>query len=138
MALAGAGLADEVDHLVLVDEIQAGQRHDAVAVERGLEREVEARERLDGGEPGHLQRSLDASPLADGELLGEQGVDRLNRAGSAALELPNHAIERFQGARHAQGHQVLADALDGAVRGSGHAAAPPCVPSPARRLPTAS
>ena len=51
MAFSGAALADEVDHLVAVDEIEAGKGHDAVAVERGLEGEVEARQGLNGGEP---------------------------------------------------------------------------------------
>src|SRR5450759_3670064 len=49
MALAGAGLADEVDDLVPIDEVEAGQGHDAGAVERGLEREVEAGQGLDRG-----------------------------------------------------------------------------------------
>ena len=55
-----------------VDEPQLGERHDAVPVERGLEREVEAGERLDGGEPRHLESHLDAAVLARGELIGEQ------------------------------------------------------------------
>ena len=49
MALAGAGRAEEVDDLGAVDELELGERQDAVAVERGLEGEVEAGERLDGG-----------------------------------------------------------------------------------------
>ena len=53
MALAGAGRAEEVHDLGAVDELQLGERQDAVAVERGLEGEVEAGERLDGGEPRH-------------------------------------------------------------------------------------
>ena len=47
MALAGAGRAEEVHDLGAVDELQLGERQDAVAVERGLEGEVEAGERLD-------------------------------------------------------------------------------------------
>ncbi len=86
MAFAGAGLADEVHHLVPVDEVQAGQGHDAVAVERGLEREVEARQRLDRGQPRHLESRLDPAALAHGDLLGEQRVDRLDGAELAALE----------------------------------------------------
>ena len=35
--LAASGLAEEVDDLVAVDEVEAGEGEDAVAVERGLE-----------------------------------------------------------------------------------------------------
>ena len=52
VTLAGAGLADEVDDLMAVDEVELGQRQDAVAVERGLEREVEAGQGLDAGAAG--------------------------------------------------------------------------------------
>jgi hypothetical protein len=50
-ARAGAGVggarrSEEVHDLVAVDELQFGERHDAV-LERGLEGEVEASERLD-------------------------------------------------------------------------------------------
>ena len=61
VALAGAGRAEEVDDLVAVDEVELGERQDAVAVERGLEGEVEAGEGLDVAEPGHQQRRLDAA-----------------------------------------------------------------------------
>ncbi len=136
MALAGAGRADEVDHLVTVDEVQAGQGHDAVAVERWLERAVEAGQGLDSGQPGHLQGRLDPTPLAHGDLLGEQGVDRLDGADLAALELLDDAFERLQGAGHAQADKVVPDPLDRIVRlGPGHHAVAASV---ARGLPTAS
>ena len=107
-----------------------------VAVERGLEREVEAGQRLDGGEASHLQRRFDAAAFADGDLLGEQHLDRLDRADLAAFELLDDVVERLQGARHAQADQVTSDALDRrrGRRAASHAAAP----SAARRLPTAS
>ena len=78
MALAGAGRAEEVNDLAAVDEAKLGERQDAVAVERGLEGEVEAGERLDRGEPRHHQCGLDAAVLAQRELLDEQRVDRLD------------------------------------------------------------
>ena len=53
MALAGAGRPEQVDDLGAVDEVELGERQDAVAIERGLEGEVEAGERLDGREPCH-------------------------------------------------------------------------------------
>ena len=125
-----------MDDLVLVDEVQAGQGHDAVAVERGLEREVEARQRLDGGQPRHLESSLDTPPLPHGDLLGEQGVDCLDGAELAALELLDDALERFQGARHAQADEVVPDPLDRVLRHGWANHAP--APSAAKRLPTAS
>jgi hypothetical protein len=38
-----------VQDLGAIDELELGERHDAVLVEQGLEGEVEAGERLDGG-----------------------------------------------------------------------------------------
>src|SRR5439155_17451773 len=98
--------------------------------------EVEAGERLDRGEPGHLQRRLDPAPLANAELFGQQGVDRLDRADLAALELLDDVVQRLECPRHPQADEAVADALDrGIGRGNWpHAAAP----SPASRRPTAS
>jgi len=124
-----------VDNLVLVDKVEAGQSHDAVATERSLEREIEARQRLDGGQPSHLQSSLYPPSLAQGDLLGEQDVDRLEGAELAALELLDDTLERFKGARHAQADQIVAYPLNRILRHgrADHAAAPL-----AKRLPTAS
>ena len=112
MALAGAGRAEEVDDLGAVDEAELGEREDAVAVERGLEGEVEAGERLDRGQPPHAQRRLDAAVLAQGQLLGEQDVDGFERGDLALLEAAHDMVERFQRARHLQADQVVADAID--------------------------
>ncbi len=62
--LLGAGRAEEMDHLVLCDESELGQRQDAIVIERRLEREVEPRDRLYGGEAAHAQGGLDAAVLA--------------------------------------------------------------------------
>jgi hypothetical protein len=43
MAFAGAGRPEQMDDFGTVDELELGERQDAVAVERGLEGEVEAR-----------------------------------------------------------------------------------------------
>ena len=83
-----------MDHLAAVDEVELGQGEDPVAVERGLEAEVEAGERLDGRQPGHHQRRLDPAVLAQREFLGEQAVDRLERGDLAPLELAHDGIER--------------------------------------------
>ena len=79
MALAGAGRAEEVDDFATIDELQLGERHDTVFVERGLEGEVEAGERLDRGEARHHQRDLDAAVLTQRELLSEQHVSEALR-----------------------------------------------------------
>ena len=47
------GWSVQVDDLSTIDEVEAGERHDPFAVERGLEREVEAGERLEDGQSGH-------------------------------------------------------------------------------------
>ena len=119
MGLAGAGRPDEVDDLGAVDELQFGERHDAVPVERGLEGEVEAGEGLDRREPGHLERHFDAAVLAQGQLLGEQGVDGLDGADLAALDAAHDDVEDFERARHLQADEVALDALDdGGARSS--------------------
>ena len=46
MALSRAGWANEMDGFGAINELQLGERHDAVLVERGLEREIEAGEVL--------------------------------------------------------------------------------------------
>ena len=87
-------------------------------------------------EAGHLQRRLDAAALADGELLGEQHLDRLDGADLAAFDLLDEIAERFERARHAECDQVAADALDRCVRLG--LASHGCGPAAARRRATAS
>ncbi len=41
-----------------IDELQSGERQDAVPVERGLEGKVETGEGFDRRQPGHLDRHL--------------------------------------------------------------------------------
>jgi hypothetical protein len=48
MAFACAWRPEQMDHLGAVDELQFCKRQDAIAIERGLEREVEAGKRFDG------------------------------------------------------------------------------------------
>ena len=112
------------------DEVELGERHDAAAVERGLEGEVEALQRLRRRQPGGLERDADAAGLAGGVLFGQERVDGLERADLAALELAHGVVERLQRAGHAQADEAGADA----VERLGHRAAP----SPARRRATAS
>src|SRR5438067_13563969 len=90
-----------MNYFVAVDEAEPGERHDAVAVERGLEREIEAGERLDRHETRHLQRRFDPAALAHGEFLGEQHLDRLDGGELTTFELADELIEGLQSARHA-------------------------------------
>jgi hypothetical protein len=122
-----------VRHFVSVDEVETGERHDPVAIERWLEREIEAGERLDRREPGHSQRRLDPAALAQRELLGEEPLDRLDGRELAALELLDQVIEGFQGGRRAQADQTAPDPLDRRLRQS----LAPHEAALARRLPTA-
>jgi hypothetical protein len=79
------------------------QGEDPVAVERGLEGEVEADQGLDADQAPHFERRLDAPPFAQGELLAEKGVDRLQRADLAAFELTHRVIEHLERTRHLEG-----------------------------------
>lgn len=53
MALAGARRSEQMHDLGPVDELRLGQSQDPIAIERGLEAEVEAGQRLDRGQPRH-------------------------------------------------------------------------------------
>ena len=98
-------------HLAALDELQLGERHDAAAVERGLEGEVEPGQGFQRRQPGHQQRRLDPAVLPQRQLLGEQGVDRLQRGDLAALELADDRVDGLQRARHAQCDQRGLDVL---------------------------
>jgi len=63
-------------HLGAIDEGEFGERQDAVLVERGLEGEVEAGERLDRRQASEQQRGLDPAVLPNGELLDQDLVQR--------------------------------------------------------------
>ena len=136
MRFAGAGRAEEMDDLKAIDELELGEGEDALAVERGLEGEVKAGERLDRGEAPHAQRRLDTTVLAHRQLLGEEHVDQLERAGLPAFELAHRMIEHFQRPWHSQSDQGAPDALEDrqafARRDHGRP------PSPASRRATAS
>ena len=79
MAFAGAGRAEEMDDLVARDEPELGERQDAIAIERGLEREVEPGERLDRRQAAHAQRRLDAAVLAQASAPRRAGCRSLPR-----------------------------------------------------------
>ena len=59
-----------------------------------------------------LQRHLHAAVLAQGQFLGEQGIDHLQRAGFATLELAHGLVQDLQRPRHLQADQSFADAVE--------------------------
>lgn len=112
MALAGAWWSEQMDELGPVDELELGQRQDPIAIERGVEAEVEAGQCLDRGQPRHHQGSLDAPVLADRQLLDKQGVERFDAVDFALLDAPEGSVENFERPRHPERHEVLLDAVE--------------------------
>ncbi len=136
MAFAGAGWPQEVQHLRTLDELQLGQGQDAIAVERGLEREVEAGQRLDGRQPRHHQRRLDAARFAQRQFLGQEQVDGFERAHLATLDPAQDDVDDLQRHRHLQADEAPLDAVHDAGRNLDGAHDAP--PRPARPRPIAS
>ena len=128
MAFAGAGRAEEVDDLGALDEVELGERHDPVTIQRRLKTEVEPLESFRRRQPGGVHGDADAAALPDSELLGEQLIDGFQCRELALLDLLHGMIEGFERARHAQADQVRGDA----IQDFGHRPA-----SAARRCPTA-
>ena len=111
--------------------VEAGECHDPVAVERWLEREVEAGERLENGQSGHAQGGLDPAVLAQAEFLGEKIVDRFDAVDFALLDAAERGIEHLQSTRHLQADQAVADIVDargGRGRRHGRPALASCAP----------
>jgi hypothetical protein len=112
VGFAGTWWPEQVDDLGTGDEVEAGERHDPVAVERRLEREVEAGERFDDGQSGHAQGRLDPAVLAQAEFLGEKVVDRFDAVDFALLDAAQRGIEHFEHPRHLQPDQAVSDIVD--------------------------
>lgn len=86
MALAGSGRTKEMHHFGSVDEGEFGEREDALPVERGLEREVKAGERLDCGEASQRQRCLDAAALANRQFLDQELIEGFDAIDLASFD----------------------------------------------------
>ena len=114
VALADPGRAEQVDGLATVDEAEFGQGEDAIAVETGLEAEVEGLQGLNPGEARGQQLGADAPGFAPGIFFGEQAVQGFQGGELLAFHLVEYAIEDFQGGGHLQVDQVLFDRLQGA------------------------
>ena len=101
-----------MDDLGAVDEVEAGQCHDAVAVERRLEREVEAGECLHHWQPRHAQRRLDPAVLAERQFLEKQFVQRLDAVNLPLFDAAQGGVEHLQRTRHLQPNEAVADIVD--------------------------
>lgn len=85
-----------VDGLAPVDEVESRQRQDAVAVERGLEGEVEAGERLHARDARRQQRHLHPRVRAQRQLLGQQHVDGVHRTDLLLLDSAQQMVEHHR------------------------------------------
>src|SRR5271165_3670107 len=113
MRFPGTRWAQEVHHFAAFDEIQLREGQNPIAIEGGLETEVETLERFEGGEPRGQERHLDASTLAQAPLLLEQRLDEFERCNLTLLEATHEIIQAFQRRRHFQGDEMTADPIDG-------------------------
>ena len=106
---------------------------------RSLEGEVEAGERLDGGQPGQQQRRLDAAVLADCQFLDEQLIEGFDAVDLALLDAPEGGVQDLERAWHSQRDKALLDAVEGGRLGmEGHDRPPAVFVAPtAKRSPTA-
>ena len=112
MALAGAGWPEQMDHFGTVDELQFGKRQDAMAIERGLEREIETGERFDGRQARHSKRGADTAIVAQRQFLDQQLVERLDPGDLTLLDSPECGVEHFQRTRHLERDEAFLDAID--------------------------
>ena len=132
MRLAGSRRSYEMQGFGAIDELQPGERQNAVLVEGGLESEVESREGFDRRKLGHLNSHFDAAVLPDGEFFSQQSVDGLDGADFSTLDAAQGDVKDFQGARHFQSDEARLDVLDDG--GGAHLMAPRA----ASRRPTAA
>ena len=112
MALAGAGRPEQVNHFGAGDEVETGQSHDSIAIERRLEGEVEPGERLDHRQSRHAQRRLDPAVLAQRQFLEEQFVECLDAVDLALFDPAQGDIEHLERSRHSKADQTVTDIVD--------------------------
>jgi len=78
-----------------LDEAEGRERLDLLALQRGLEAEVEVGERLHRREPAAPHRRLEPAVVAQGDLGAEDSGDRLGGA-EAAIDAGEHGVETFE------------------------------------------
>src|SRR6185369_11157060 len=91
VALADAGRALDEQGLGVADPAAGGEQVDLAALDRGLEGEVELRQRLSGGKARQAQSRLHAPGLSHADLGFEKGVEGVVRAGVFLDGLGEHA-----------------------------------------------
>jgi len=119
MALSRAGWANEMDGFGAINELQLGERHDAVLVERGLEREIEAGEVLIAESRAIVRAILTRRFSRAANLFAEQKVDGFKRRRIAALDAAQRQVQNLEHAGHLQADQVAFNAVDHRGRGEG-------------------
>ena len=100
--LSHAGRAEEDDVLLALQKAQFVERVDLLALDRGLEGEVEAPERLHVWQAAGAHGGLEATAVAKRDLSGQELLDRLGRSRLPPVDPGQHAVERLQGAGHLQ------------------------------------
>src|SRR5690606_7455655 len=118
--LADARGSEEEHVLALVEEAQRGEFLDHVPGHRGLSVEVEALERLGGGDARQLEVGLDPPLEAGGEFSAEQVVEDLDREALFLLAALEHAVQCGQGAVEPEAFELVTHAF--VAHGGAHAA----------------
>jgi hypothetical protein len=137
VALAGAGRPEKVHPFGAINELEFRQRQDAVAIQRGLEGEVEALQGFDGRQARHHQRRLHAAVLAQRELLDQDLVEGADGVDLALLHAPERGIEHLERSGHPETNETALDAVNHRA-GVRHDRPPLLLGSPAaRRSPMA-
>ena len=122
VGLADAGRAEEDDVLLALNEAELVQRVDLLALDVGLEAEVEVRERLDRREPAGAHRGLQASAVAKRDLGGQESLDRFRGGRASSIHSGQDLVQCLQGSRNLEISQLGRDALP--ARGPLHWASP--------------
>ena len=117
MAFARARRPKQMDDLAALDEVQLGKRQHPGLVERWLEREVEAGERLDRAQASPSPGAVSMLVLTGGQLF-EQIAARIASSVATRLDLGGDAaVDDLDGARgHLQANQAGLDAGREATR----------------------
>ena len=110
MRLADAGCSEHQDVVGLRDEVAGGELAHELAVDRGLELEVELLDGLDDRKVRDLDPHGDASLVLGVELLAQHTVEEVEVGRLAARGFGKERIESLRSRRHAQPLQLRLDA----------------------------
>ena len=108
---ADAGRPEEDHILAALDEAELVQALDLLAAQRRLKGEIEVAELLDDRQSAGAHRGLQPPVIAQLNLRREQLLDRLGRGERAAIDAVENRVERFEGARHPQVREDVAQAV---------------------------